>query len=333
MIVRNACVTIAMFVAPAIQAAYFDFVSLPMSSVGYNEQTRKLYATVPSNAGVPFGNHLVEIDPVDGTIGASVFVGSEPTAFAASPDAAVGYVGLNGAGAVRRIDLSTMTAGLQFTLPSDSGSTFAQEIRVVPGAPESVAVSRRISFYTGVAIFDSGIQRATTTSSNTSSNSIAFAAQPDVLIGYNNETTGFTLQDIRVTPSGASVARSVSNVISGFGVRIKSSGNIIYSTAGRTVDATTLQLIGTFSANGPFAIDATYGFVAYSGGSGLITLFDRESFVPFRTIQIPEGLTQGQPLDMATCGAGCLALLYSNSGLAIIRDVLNLDPIFANSFE
>ncbi len=321
----------------AVQAAELRFVNLEATSVGYNEHTRKLYATVPSIAGLPYGNHLVEIEPLDGSIGASVYVGSEPIAFATSSGAPVGYVGLNGAAAVRRIDLATMTAGLRFALGTGIGPNFAEDIEVMPGAADTVAVAlRNFGFsprHMGVAIYDSGVPRPTITPDHLGSNTIAFTSQPGVLIGYNNETTNFALRDMRVTPSGVNIVRSVQDVISGFGVRIKSAGGVIYTTSGRAVDPVSLQLLGSYPASGAVAIDTTLDLVGFANSAGELKVFHREIYRPFGTIQLTNGSALGDPLDAVSCGPGCFAVLYSLSVLAIVQDVPGLSPIFRNSFE
>jgi hypothetical protein len=319
-------------------AAEFIVVDLDMNAVAFSTHTGRLYGSVPSTAGLPYGNGLVEIDPATGVIGESVFVGSEPVAIAVSPDAAVAYVGLNGAAAVRRVDLAMMTADLQFSLGSNVslGPHYAEEIAVQPGAPDTVAVSRRNQGFSprhmGVAIFDAGIQRPSVTAGHTGSNAIVFGAQPQTLIGYNNETTDFGVREMQVSASGVAVVRTVSNVISGFGVRIIYSNNVVYASSGRAVDASTLQLQGTYAASGPVAVDVSLDLVAFATGAQ-VKLFDRETFILLDTITIPSGSSYGQPLGMVSCEAGCLAVRYSESKLVIVQDVLSLETIFADSFE
>ena len=127
------------------EAQEFLTLDLPANVIGFNKSTGMLYATVPSSAGLPYGNCLVEISPIDATISRSVWVGSEPNALAISPDASVAYVGLSGAAAVRVVDLDLMVAGNQFALGESVffGPYFPEQIAVMPSHPETVAVSRR----------------------------------------------------------------------------------------------------------------------------------------------------------------------------------------------
>src|SRR5205807_1842585 len=94
-------------------------ISLLTRDLVYDRRRGKIYASVPSQGGaVPPrsgapGNTVTVIDPITATIGPSIFVGSEPGKLALSDDGRYLYVALDGAAAVRRIDLDTQTAGLQ----------------------------------------------------------------------------------------------------------------------------------------------------------------------------------------------------------------------------
>jgi len=90
-------------------------------------------------------NSVVSIDPVSGAIGQPIFVGSEPGKLVISDDGQYLYVSLAAAAAVRRVDLVAQTADLQFALGTDSffGSTYVDDMAVMPGNAHTIAVSRR----------------------------------------------------------------------------------------------------------------------------------------------------------------------------------------------
>lgn len=71
-------------------------------------------------------------------VSSSRFVGSEPNRLVSSTDGQYVYVGLDGAAAVRRVSLASLTANLQFFLGS---GVFAGDMVALPGLPGSVAVS------------------------------------------------------------------------------------------------------------------------------------------------------------------------------------------------
>lgn len=70
-------------------------------------------------------------DSEKGTIGSSIFVGSEPDKIALSDDSKTLYVGLNGSGSVRKIDLVAQTAGLEFSLSNGIFGAYAANDIVV----------------------------------------------------------------------------------------------------------------------------------------------------------------------------------------------------------
>ena len=116
-------------VVPQAGAAPFvRLLNAPVNDIVYNKQSRKLLVSVPSRVGAG-GNSITELDPITGALGISVFVGSEPNKLAISDDGQTAYVGIDGAASVRRVDMSTHTAGTQFRLGSDQGSGTVQVLR------------------------------------------------------------------------------------------------------------------------------------------------------------------------------------------------------------
>jgi hypothetical protein len=109
---------------------------------------------------------------------------------ALSDDSQTIYVGLDGAAAVRRVDVASHTATTQFRLGSDqfSGIPFTVgALAVMPGDPNAVAVARLNTTSTpgaGVAVYDNGVQRpniATNPSDNATY--LAFGATAATLYG------------------------------------------------------------------------------------------------------------------------------------------------------
>src|SRR5258708_14207645 len=120
-------------------------VSLTTNDIVYAKSTAQLYVSLPSAAG-DNGNSVAPLTPATGALGPAVFIGSEPGKLAISDNGQYLYVGLNGAPPVRRFDLATQTAGPQFGLGRDgiSGPYYPEDIEVMPGHPETVAVSRQL---------------------------------------------------------------------------------------------------------------------------------------------------------------------------------------------
>lgn len=267
-----------------VQAQEIKVLDLITNDLVYDPVSQKIYASVPSAAGTGLGNTITTIDPFTATIETSVFVGSEPGPLAVSDDGQFVYVGLNGAGAIRRYDIATATAGLEIFLGSDSwfGPYYAEDIEVLPGAPHSIAVSRKnlgISpRHAGVAVYDDNAMRPNTTQRHTGSNRIEFSDSATLLYGYNNETTEFGFRQISITPDGATEVALQRDLISGFGVDIEFEQGVVYATSGRAVDPDALALIGTYAASGPVEADGVLGKVFFLQGTSLQT-FDIATFV------------------------------------------------------
>lgn len=146
------------------------YVAIPNNSMIYNPVNGLFYLSVPSAAGAPYGNSVVSIDPVTGALGRPIFVGSEPNRLAITADGRYLWVALDGAGAVRKVDLSTGTAGLQFSIGSNGDNLFTiSALAALPGEPDSVVVSTYLGIYTepagvSLAIYDNGVPRSSVVS-------------------------------------------------------------------------------------------------------------------------------------------------------------------------
>lgn len=303
-------------------------LDIAANAIGYSTQTQMLYATVPSSAGLPHGNHLIEISPSDALITDSVFVGSEPSALAISADAAVAYVGLEGAAAARRVDLATLTAGIQFVLgnsPYGFGPLYATQIAVMPGASGTVAVSRHAKDvspdFQGVAIFDDGVIRPTMVTPSFGPTFLGFGTQSTTLFGCGYSLTAYKLA---VDASGVSIATSVQNLAAG---PIVVDGDTIYAGNGAVVDGTQMQLVGTYDSFGPLVVDDARQTVSFVNGS-TIQVFDRDTFVPLFAVDI--AAATGYPLSATGCGSGCIGVAFDSGQIFVIPDI---ERVFADGFE
>ena len=133
--------------------------------VVYDRGSDRLYVSLGSTAPA-YGDSIAKINPHTGIIEDSVWVGLGPNALALSDDGQYLYVALDGSRTVRRVHLSTFTAGLEFGLGSHPtlGDYQAKAIAVMPGAPGTIAVARMLPVFLngetqGIAIFDDGVQR------------------------------------------------------------------------------------------------------------------------------------------------------------------------------
>ena len=251
----------------------------------WDSLTERLYLSIPSTAGT-LGNTIAAVDPMTGSVTKSVFVGSEPNRLARSGDGAYLYVGLNGANAVRRLDLATFAPALQWSLPAGE---VAGDLAVAPGQPHTVAVSRHRLGWSpslqGVTIYDAGIARAVSSSGHTGGARIEFLSSASVLYGYNNAHTGFEFFTIGIDSSGARHIWETPGLISGFYTDIVGAAGRIYGTDGSVVDAERRVKIGTFASAGPVAVDVATGRAFFLGESG-ISVYDLTTFILLGTIPL-----------------------------------------------
>lgn len=303
-------------------------LDLASNDIVYDKNTNKLYTSL-SSANGSNGNSIGIINLETYKLEKTVFIGSEPTVLAISDNGQYMYTGFDGASIVRRFDVATQTAGLQFSLGADSflGAYYVEDIEVMPGKPNTIAISRRYKSVTprhgGVAIYDDNIIRSTTTPGHSGSNIIEFTSA-NSLIGYNNESTEYGIRRLSVNNAGVTNVSETGNVLSGFGLNFSYFNNRMYSYNGKVIDITyEPYVLGEFSnANGPVVYDQSNDkacFASYDGG-GNITFkrYNAETFLLSDSFPISQAF--GYAGSIVTCGEGCYAFNTSDSKVIIIKD-------------
>ncbi len=306
---------VGLALAGTASAADVRRVTLRTNDILYDSTSGKIYASVPSSAG-SLGNSVVPIDPATGAVGAPIFVGSEPGRLALSDDGQYLYVSLDGAAAVRRVNLQTQAAEIQFSLGSDSffGPFYVEDMEVQPGHPHVVAISLKnlgISpRHAGVAIFEDGVQRPEVTVRHTGSNVIEFSDDPTRLYGNNLETTEFGFRRMLVDDSGVVEQDVTRDLIPG--ADIEFDDGLLYGTSGLVIDpeGPVPVPVGTYSF--PYLgerlvePDALAGHVYFLSGNTLFS-FDKSTFAPLGApFSIPGML--GNPGSLIRWGVDGLAV-------------------------
>jgi hypothetical protein len=233
----------------------------------------KLYAVVRSDAPA-YANELVVIDAEHATIEASVPVGPEPNVLAISDDATRLWVGLRGigydaSGTLREVDLTQWPPepGRQYPVPSLSyhreGGTFAARLVVLPGRPESVAVSLDCSgcLLDELVVLDSGIPRPNRTSRESVPE--VTAGPSGYLFAFNDEDTGHVFSTIVVDEAGATQTPYF-GLIGGFANRIVYDAGYVVASSGHVLDVSVPESpirIGTFAYEGEVVPHAERGEV------------------------------------------------------------------------
>jgi CSLREA domain-containing protein len=292
----------------------------------YDPGTAKVYATVPGAAG-SFGNSLAPINPITGVVSTPISVGNGPGKLAISANHQYIYIGFTAEPTIRRFELATLSAGLQFGLGSDQihGAFYADDIAVSPDSPNTIAVSRR-NFccsprYEGVAIYDNGVQRSNTVPAAFLTETIEFSSSSTTLYGYNNESSEFAFRKMTVSASGVSITSTNFSLISGFNLEIKYDGGKLYASNGRVIDPEAGTVIGTFPAfSNAFVPDATVQrayFITGSGSSTTLQAFDSNTFGLVGSLAIPG--VNGTPASLIRWGANGLAFRTSGNQIYFIQ--------------
>ncbi len=260
----------------------------------YDPTRDKIYASVPSSAGSS-GNSIVSIDVKTAALGVPIYAGNEPNKLALSDDGQYLYVGLDGDGAIRRVNLNTQTAEIQFTLGSSSlcGKFTAQDMLVLKDNPNAVVVTRRntdcIPHHEGIVVYDDGIERPVKTPSFSGSNVIEPSNSASILYGYDNASTEFAFRVMVVSSSGISVTSKTSAMIIATDIRFDN--GLIYSNYGAVVEPDTPQLLGAFTAKGLVYPDSEAGRVYFlcpsSSGLTQFKIFNPATFTLTTSLSLP----------------------------------------------
>jgi hypothetical protein len=293
--------------SPAYIPTFVRRLDLPANDLAYSQVTSSLYASVPSLAG-PNGNSITRIVPSTGAISSSVFIGSEPGRMAISRDGQTLWAYLNGAAAFRRFEVATEAPGAQF-----SSSTAPVDMEIVPGSPNSLAVSRGVnSFDSQVVIFDNGVARTKASSGSFYGiGPIEFGASAATLYGYDSFSSAFELVKFSVDATGLTTASVTNNLLTGYVNGFEFHNGLLYGGAGRVVDPEAKQLAGTFPGVGfgnLVTVDETNGrafYLASNGSSPVLAAFDINTFLPLGSITLNNIV--GQPVRLVRWGTNGLA--------------------------
>jgi hypothetical protein len=290
--------------APMVFTSYIGIVN---NSMVYNPVNGLFYVSVPSSAGAPYGNSVVSVDPETGALGTPIQVGSEPNKLAISSDGTILWVGLDGASAVRQVNLTTNTAGLQFSLGGNGGiyetPGTALALAALPGSPNSVVVSASSEYSNlSLAIYDSGVLRGSATTASYNTN-YAYAllvngSKSEIYAGggtydtYTYSSTGLTLKAASTT--SATYASATFD-------EMQIANGVLYTDTGEAFDPESGSLLGTFYSSGttlaagPTVADSTLGklfvlddSVQYSYGSyNQIQVFNTSNYTSASSTVIP----------------------------------------------
>ena len=294
---------------PEILTAY---IAIENNAMALNPVNGLLYVSVPGSAGPPYGDSIVSIDPATGALGTPVYVGSEPDKLAISSDGTTLWVGLDGASAIREVNLTTGTAGMQFSLGDNAGlydfPPFVHAIAVLPGTDNSIvaSVTTNNGLYEDLlTIYDSGVPRANTIAMSTISSLPAIFVNPSTAEVYaTSYESGYQVLSYNASGLSHLAGNSgTSNFSANYGTAVQVDNGNAYLDTGVVLSAETGALEGTFYssgttvATGPMVSDSTLGknfiLVGKSSQSGsstapmTIEAFNESTYTPDASDAVP----------------------------------------------
>ena len=166
-------------------------VPLDAHNLAYSSTTGKLYVTIPGGDSLR-GNTVTEVDADTGDLGRAVWVGSDLGLLSMAKDGKTLWVGVNRGRALRKVDVESMTAGLQFSPTSAAGYDMA----VLPNDPDSVVIAQK----DGVHLYRNGVHAASW--APTAYAIYTLGLSTNGARAYGNDLHSRSLQRFDVTASG-----------------------------------------------------------------------------------------------------------------------------------
>jgi hypothetical protein len=222
----------------------YQLLNVPANAMSFDPFTRKLYAVLPSTSTTLSGNSIVAIDPMTGTVGSPIQVGSEPNLLSETSDGNYFFVGLSGAKSLGRFNLLTQT--LDLTVPiylsqyGTSGDVAAVSLAAVPGTDTSVAIES--SSFGGIGIFDisgsTGAFRSKFSSSYAGDNPVFVDATH--FYAYDGYTSGAEFYRYSIDSSGVTqIDGTTLDGFGGYGGKIGVDGGLVFGSGGGIVNPST----------------------------------------------------------------------------------------------
>ena len=255
-----------------------DIVDITIRSkdLVYSPLTRQLYVSVPSDDKL-HPNTVTAIDPVTHRIGFSFRIPGNPSKLALSENGRMLYVAFENATSIQRLDLVAHTASPPFSLGADA---HVDDMAVLPGHPESIAIARR----GGIVIYDNGQPRPNVRGQG---DRLLFAASSGIL--YSCNYRGSRLFKNRVEATGITETEDLPVTIP-FTYEIKLDADRLYTVSGRQIDLkaerVVVDLPWMHSWNDSVAPDALGHRVFFLSGN-LIQAFSEKTLALTGQLRVP----------------------------------------------
>jgi hypothetical protein len=322
-------------------SASSQIVSIPSNQKAndlvYDAITNKIYITIPPSDAVN-GNSIGVVNPLTNLLESTLFVGDNPVELAMSDNGQYIYVAFDGVPKIRRYTVSPLAFDIEFELgsypePSGYGSYYARDIDVMPGQPNTIAVSRKYIAnispdYIGVGIYDNGVMRPTDyrPTGGGSISKIKFK-DANTLIGHRGTSSSGGIVLFTVNNNGITLSSTHDNIPNPYPYGVTSDfvyrQNKLYFMNGRRVDiSSTPVLDGQYTASlfggGGVMYDELNNLVCYGDDTGVSTFYQNGYWDGYlrrynaTTMQLLESyqITTSNKVDkMISCGDNCYSLI------------------------
>jgi len=310
--------------------------SLPLTGAKHlivDSFRQRLYVTVGGNDPT-YPNSLLVVDPDTIAVTAAIPLGTEPNVMGLSPDGSRLWVGVDGAFAIRSVDLSSGTPvpGAQYVLPHATNSYLNQTVGAmtfVQGSSTSVMVTLFSNReFDGAVVLDDGVPRGTP--AHVSASRIA-AGPGNVVFGFNDQTTGFEFYVFTLSPGGFTYT-TFNNLVSDF------NNDLIYSAADQRVYSNDGDVVNVSDPANPIRTPgfSTFGSLALlpgalrglmlqgppAGGSVSLLLLDTTLFVARSSATWPS-VPEGTTWDLRLVGSDTVAFLAAGT---VVQNLVQILP-------
>ena len=316
------CISLSAFAQVTIKT-----IDVTTNDLVYDPISDRIYASLPGSNGAN-GNSIGVINPHTCALENTVYMGPDPVNLAISDDGQFIYTGFAGSPTIKRFDIQSQSAGPEFSLGEHPfwGPFFAWDIEVMPGHPETVAVTRitggSSSNEMGIAIYDNGVMRYETTGLVRDYNQIEFI-DSDKLLSYTNKISSFDLKNFYISDTGFVELWCVHNLISGFNVDFVYHEDRVYSTNGIIGDIAGIPyVLGTLAEGaGPVVYDEFYNLVCFASCNyqDKISLkrFSPDNFMIRNDFPISDNI--GYPISLIGCGKDCYAFNTTKNRVVVVK--------------
>lgn len=321
-----------------VNAQDVKILNLKSNDVIYLSSTDRLYVSISEDA--EYSNSLCVVNPYYGTIDTCYAIGGLPGVMAFSDDEKYIYIGLLSSPEIARFDVVGGTIGLRIPLGiggDSQGPYYAEDIAVVPGAPQVIAVALMnpdvLPWHAGIAVYENGLIRPTILSASMGSNSIAFDTETGFLYGYRNETNSdLAVRKMSVNENGVFVEGAVTGLLDRVYDEIKYADGKLYSNFGKVISLSNdaLALEASFGVGFTFpvvqpAVDSNIVFFLNAANAAIsFQTFSKNSYAIIDQLNFPN--IKGNPYKLIQWGGeGKVAFITRdffsgfNSRLVIMR--------------